>query len=305
MHSLVSLSGGGAGVLLVLTSAVCFGFMPIFARLAYAQGVGVDGLLFVRFLLAFLIMGVILAASRRLVLPRMVDLFVLIVLGAVVYFLQAILYFTSLLYSPVAVVALLLYTYPVLVTVSASVLGWERISGKLAGAVAIAILGLLLVANPFGNPVGFGAILAFGSAVTYTVYMLSGSKVLRTVRGDVASFFVMGAASVSFGLTGTITGSIHLNWTLQGWFWVAMITLLCTVVAITSFLIGVSRIGPSRASLISLIEPVTSIIAATALFGNALTSSQWLGGFLILVATAITAFYGNVESQVSSQKRQQ
>jgi drug/metabolite transporter (DMT)-like permease len=113
----------------------------------------------------------------------------------------------------------------------------------------------------------------------------------------------MGAACVSFGLTGALTGSIHLNWTSQGWFWVATMTLLCTVVAITSFLVGVSRIGPSRASL-SPTEPGTSIVAATALFGNAFSATQWLGGVLILVATAITAIYGNVESRVSSHKKQ-
>ena len=299
---MVSLGGAGAGVLLVLTSAVCFGFMPIFARLAYAQGVGVDGLLFVRFLLAFLIMGVILVASRRLVLPRMWDLLVLVVLGAVVYFLQAILYFTSLLYSPVAVVALLLYTYPVLVTVSVSVLGWERISGKLAGAVAIAILGLLLIANPFGNPVGFGAILAFGSAVTYTVYMLSGSKILRRVRGDVAAFYVIGAASVSFGLTGEFTGTFHLNWGLMGWFWVATITVLCTVFGITAFFIGLSMIGPSRAALISIMEPATAVFASVLLFGNALSALQWFGGLLILAATTATALYRNPEPRFRTSK---
>jgi drug/metabolite transporter (DMT)-like permease len=120
------LGKAGAGVLLVLISAVSFGFMAIFARLAYAQGVGVDELLFLRFLSAFLIMGAILVASQRMVLPRGGDLLMLIALGALAYFLQSTLYFTALLYSPVAIVALLLYTYPVFVTIGAFMLGWEK-----------------------------------------------------------------------------------------------------------------------------------------------------------------------------------
>ena len=48
------------GSILVLVSAVSFGFMPIFARFAYGSGVGVQELLFVRFLLAFLLMGIFL-----------------------------------------------------------------------------------------------------------------------------------------------------------------------------------------------------------------------------------------------------
>jgi len=216
----------------------------------------------------------------------------LIVLGALCYFLQSTFYFNALLFSPVAIVALLLYTYPVFVTVGAYVLGWEQVSRRLAGAFIIALIGLVLVANPFGTAIGLGVFLAFGSAVVYTLYILGGSKVLGRVKGDVAAFYVMGAASVSFGLTGALTGSIRLNWSVAGWFWVVTIALVCTVLAATTFFLGISRIGPSRAALISLMEPVTAVLLSLALFGNKLTISQWFGGLLILVSTAITTVYG-------------
>jgi len=294
------LGGASRGTLLVLVSAVSFGLIPIFARLAYSQGVGVRELLFVRFLLAFLIMGTILAASRRLIVPNKDDLLILIALGALAYFLQSTLYFTALLYSPVAIVALLLYTYPVFVTIGAFVLGWEKISRRLAGAFVIATLGLIFAANPFGNTIGFGVILALGASITYTIYILGGSKVLRRIKGDVAAFYVLGAGSISFGLTGALTGSIHLNWTPEGWFWVAMLTVICAVVAISTFFMGLSRIGPSRASLLSLVEPVTSVLVSLWLFGNALNVLQWFGGLLILVATALTALYGNPEPRADA-----
>ena len=289
--------GESEGTILVFVSAVSFGFMPIFARFAYAQGVGVDELLFIRFLLAFLIMGTLLAASHRLVLPKRRDFLTLIVLGAVGYFLQSTFYFSALLFSPVAIVALLLYTYPVFVTLGAYALGWERISRRIAGAFIIALTGLVLVVNPFGTIIGLGVFLAFGSAIVYTLYILGGSKVLRRVRGDVAAFYVMGAASVSFGLTGAVSGLIRLNWSVAGWFWVLTLTLVCTVLAATTFFIGISKIGPSRAALISLIEPVTAVILSLAIFGNRLTLSQWFGGLLILISTAITTVYGKPHSR--------
>jgi len=216
----------------------------------------------------------------------------LIVLGALAYFLQSTFYFSALLFSPVAIVALLLYTYPVFVTLGAYALGWERVQRRLVGVFMMALIGLVLVVNPFGTSIGVGVFLAFASAITYTIYILGGSKVLRRVKGDVAAFYVMGAASVSFGLTGALTGLIRLNWNVAGWFWVIIITLVCTVLAATTFFIGISRIGPSRAALISLIEPVTSVLLSLALFGNRLTILQWFGGLLILVSTAITTLYG-------------
>ena len=280
------------GTILVFVSAVAFGFQPIFAKFAYAQGVGVDELLFVRFLLAFLIMGTLLVTSHKLVLPGRTDLLAVIMLGALLYFLQSTFYFSALLFSPVAIVALLLYTYPVFVTLGAYMLGWEQVPRRLAGVFVIALIGLVLVANPFGATIGLGVFLAFGAAIVYTMYILAGSKVLRRVKGDVAAFYIMGGASVSFGLTGALTGSIRLNWSVAGWFWVLTITLVCTVLAATTFFIGISKIGPSRAALISLIEPVTSVLLSLALFGNKLIISQWFGGLLILVSTAITAVYG-------------
>ncbi len=286
------MSSNREGTILVFVSAVAFGFQPIFAKLAYIQGVGVDELLFIRFLLAFLIMGTLLAATHRLVIPKRMDLLALIVLGALVYFLQSTFYFSALLFSPVAIVALLLYTYPVFVTLGAYMLGWERVPRRLAGVFIIALIGLILVANPFGTAIGLGVFLAFASSIIYTIYILSSSRVLRRVKGDVAAFYVMGAASATFGLTGALTGSIHLNWSVAGWFWVLTITLVCTVLAATTFFIGISKIGPSRAALISLIEPVTSVLLSLALFGNKLTIPQWFGGILILVSTAITTVYG-------------
>jgi drug/metabolite transporter (DMT)-like permease len=282
-----------AGTLLVLVSAVSFGFTPIFARLAYSQGIGVDELLFFRFLFGFLITGAILTGRRRLSLPKRGDLLGLVILGALGYFAETTLYFTSLLYSPVAIVALLLYTYPVFVTIGSFALGWERLSRPLIGAIVVALVGLLLVANPFGNSIGVGVMLALGASIMYTVYMLGGSKILRRVSGDVAAFYVMGAASLSFGLTGELTGSIRLNWNLWGWLWILMIAIVCTVIAVITFFMGISRIGPSRSALISLVEPVTSILLSLVLFGNALIALQWFGGLLILAATAITTLYGN------------
>ena len=163
------------GILLVIVSALSFGFMPILARFAYFQGVGVTEFLFLRFLFALPILGTLLAASHKLFLPKRMDLLALIVLGGLLYFLQSTFYFSALLFSPVAIVALLLYTYPAFVTLGAYMLGWERVSRRLAGVIIVALIGLVLVANPFGTAIGFGVFLALASAITYTIYILGGS----------------------------------------------------------------------------------------------------------------------------------
>jgi drug/metabolite transporter (DMT)-like permease len=277
------------GILFLVVSAISFGLMPIFAKLSYQAGVNVGGLLFVRFLIAFAVMGTVLSLSHRLALPSRKDLVLLFVLGSLGYFLQSSFYFTSLLYSPVPVVVLILYTYPVFVTVGSHLLGWESITRRVAVSVAIAVVGLILVANPFGSPLGLGATFAFLASITYTVYILSSSGVLKRVRGELASFYVIGAACLSFGLATFGTGSLSLDWQLSGWVWILLIALVSTVVAVTAFFLGLSLIGPSRSSLISLLEPLTSVVLSFMVFGEFLATVQVVGGALILLAALVVA----------------
>lgn len=283
------------GMLLLAISAVSFGLMPIFATLSYQAGVGVDDLLFFRFLLAFTMMGVILLASGRLSLPSKRDLVLLLLLGALGYFLQSSFYFTALIFSPVPIVVLVLYTYPAFVTVSSHLLGWEKVTTRIATAVAVAVAGLVLVANPFESSPGLGVILALLASVTYTAYILASSGVLKRVRGELASFYVMGAACLSFGVAALGNGSALLGWQPIGWAWIFMIALVSTVVAVTAFFMGLSLIGPSRSSLISLLEPLTSVILSFAIFGEALAIVQAIGGLLILVSALVTVLSKSVE----------
>jgi drug/metabolite transporter (DMT)-like permease len=163
-------------------------------------------------------------------------------------------------------------------------------SFSLALSLMLALVGLGLVANPTGNIVLLGVLMALGASITYTIYILVSTKVLRNVTGEVASFYVMGAAALSFLLSNSLTGVINISWSLEAWIWVLLISVVNTVVAITTFFQGVRLIGPSRASIISSIEPVTAIIVASVVFTESLNIYQSVGGFLIVLATLVTAF---------------
>jgi drug/metabolite transporter (DMT)-like permease len=274
----------------ILTSAISFGLMPIFARLAYQNQVDVRELLLVRFILAFLVMGGFLLATGRLVVPTRNQMLVLLALGGVGYYLQSTFYFSSLLYIPVSVVSLILYTYPPFVTAGSLMLGWEKMSSSLAVCLSLALVGLGLVANPTGDIVLVGVLLALAASITYTIYILVSTRVLRNVSGEVASFYVMGAAALSFILSNSLTGDMNISWSLQAWIWVLLIAIVNTVVAITTFFRGVTLIGPSRASILSSVEPATAIIIAAILFSESLNTYQIAGGLLIIIAALMTAF---------------
>jgi len=132
--------------------------------------------------------------------------------------------------------------------------------------------------------------MALGASVAYTVYILVSTRVLKNVSGELASFYVMGAAALSFLKSDSLTGRTHISWDFQAWVWVTLISIVSTSLAITAFFQGVKLIGPSRASILSAIEPVTSITAASILFSEFLNIYQCVGGLLIILAATVAAF---------------
>nr|MDO8133291.1 DMT family transporter [Candidatus Njordarchaeum guaymaensis] len=277
------------GSILVLISAVSFGLMPIFARFAYGRDVGVQELLFMRFLLAFLLMGIFLRLAGTVSIPKRKDLLGLLALGGIGYYLQSTFYFTALLYIPVSVAALVLNTYPTFVTAGSLALGWEKASVSVVLSLSLALVGLALVANPIMSAAGFGVLIAFGAAITYTAYILISTRTLKGLTGELGSFYIMGAASLSFGTSSLLTGQLRLAWSLEAWVWVLMISVISTSLAITAFFQGLKLVGPTRTSILSTAELVTSVVAAAVIFNENLTITQLIGGLLIISATISTA----------------
>jgi drug/metabolite transporter (DMT)-like permease len=98
------------GLLLCVLSAAAFGSLAIFGKQAYAGGLGVVGVLALRFgLAAPLLVGLALVAGRSLRLGWPVALR-LLALGGIGYAIQATLFFNALSRIPAGMAALL-YLY--------------------------------------------------------------------------------------------------------------------------------------------------------------------------------------------------
>ena len=285
------------GTFLVLISAVSFGLMPIFARYAYSAGVGVGELLLLRFLSSSVIMAIFLALTGKFFRPSGRRILFLLALGGIAYFLQATLYFTSLTYVPVPLVALILYSYPAFVTAGSLSLGWEKFSSRILASLILALIGVVLVANAGVSFKAIGILLALGAAITYSIYILAGSRALKGMSGEAAILYVMIGATISFALSDLVTGSLQFAWQPEAWIWIILITLVGTCVAATTFFQGLRLVGPAKGSILSVLEPLTSIIVASILFGELLNVQQWIGGLFIVGAVLVTAA-GKVVLQV-------
>jgi drug/metabolite transporter (DMT)-like permease len=290
------------GAALCLLSATCFGAMAIFGKLAYEAGVSPGALLLLRFTLAAVVLGLLLAirpdlrvarpaaapARRSNSLTKQLVLTAL-GLGAIGYATQASFYFAALERVDASLVALVLYTYPALVTVAAVVLGREVLTPIRLTAVVVASAGVLLVLLGVGG-VSLdvaGVALAFGAAVTYTAYILVADSAVHRISPVMLAALVMTGAAVSMTVRALATGGVDLRFAPAGWFWVACIAVVSTVVAMLSFFAGLRRTGPSTASILSTFEPVVTTALAALTLGEFLQQWQLVGGVLVLCSAGI------------------
>jgi len=272
------------GVLLIALSASAFGAMAIFARFAYASGSDVYGLLAVRFSLAAAALIVVMRA-RRVALPPWRRVAGLAAMGGIGYVAQSFCFFTALNHAQASLVALLLYLYPLFVTLLAAVFLKERLSTATVLALLLCSAGAgLTVGGGHGSALGIG--LGLAAALIYSVYIVVGARLTAGVNPLATTTVVCTAAAVVYGAVGLLRASAgtppQFPAEAGGWLALLAIALLSTVLAILTFFAGLQRLGAAQASMLSTLEPVVTVVLAALLLGEEVGWTQAAGGALIL-----------------------
>lgn len=278
------------GALFVALSAAAFGAMAIFGKLAYAAGVGLPSLLFLRFALAGLVLAGLMGLQRR-AWPRGRNLWLLLGMGGVGYVGQAYCYFGALQYASAGLTALLLYLFPAIVTVLSAIRERRMLSPLRIAAVSFALLGTLLTVGGDTSGGSAGVVLGVSAAVIYSFYILIGEKVTGEEGAIASAAVVMLGAAASAGGVVLFTGFSPPG-NATGWSALLAIALLSTVAAIVLFFAGLRRLGAPDASTLSTLEPVMTISLAAIFLGETVTPLQLLGGAIILGAVVVLARYG-------------
>ena len=284
--------GGGrtSGALFIAISAVAFGSMAIFGKLAYAEGIRLDALLFLRFSIAGLLMAGLMLATRA-AWPTGRALGGLVLMGAVGYVGQAWCYFTALKYASAGLTALLLYLFPAIVTVLHAVLARRMLSPLRAVAVVAALAGTALTVGGDAHGQAIGVAFGIAAAFIYSVYILVGERVTASVSATAASAVVMLSAAAGSGSIVAFSGFTAPT-TLAGWGAILAIALVCTVIAILCFFAGLKRLGAPDASALSTLEPVATVALAAVFLGEMVSGVQLAGGAIILASVVVLARYG-------------
>jgi drug/metabolite transporter (DMT)-like permease len=262
---------------------MAYGILPILGKVAYAAGVAVLPLLAWRYVIAAVLIAILERGPR----PPRRERVRLWAIGSV-FVLNSIAYFRALEEIPASVTALVLYTYPVIVALLAALVGVEPLTWRALLATLVAFAGCALTAG--GAPAGAaplsGVAWALAAALVYASYIVLSSRFGSGVPARVLALHLAQAAAVICVAFALADGGLALPVDPRGLLAVAGIGVVSTVVAMTTFLAGMALIGPTRASVLSSLEVIVTLILAFLFLGERLGPWQWAGAAFILGAVA-------------------
>lgn len=291
------------GSLTVATAAALFGMLGVLSRTAYGEGLGAVAFVAWRAGIgAVATLGLIawgLRRGGRLVGWRSLDgrgraaLGVASLMGATLNMAM----FVAFGRIPIAIALLCFYLYPAIVAFASAILGWERLDRARITALVLALAGMVavVVGGPATTAGGgldvLGIALSLSAAASQAIFVLVSRHGYRTVPTEQAMGTILGVSALvaaGVALAGGGAAAVTLPLDRPSLFGLLLFAGLFSA-AIPSFLFlaGIRWIGPVRAGILMLIEPLVGVALAAAFLSEAIGPIQALGGLAILGAAVI------------------
>lgn len=214
---------------------------------------------------------------------------ILLLLSGIGIGLNWIFLFESYNYTSLSISTVCNYFAPIIVMVLSPIILKEKISLKQVICLIIAVVGLILIVGAFefkkdsNNLIGI--ILSLLAAVLYAVVILINKKI-NFVDGIERTFFqFLSLAIVLLPYTLFTTGFNIFKLSINNLLWLLLLGVVHTGIAYCLYFTSIKDMSGQKISILSFIDPVTSIMLAFFIFNDRFTGLQLVGALLILFAT--------------------
>lgn len=282
------------GMLLVVLGTTCFAAKSIFIKLAYEKGANPEATLLLRQLMATPLFWLLFMfkVNKLPVIEQRGDRVKACIAGLLCFFLSPLLDFIGLHDVSAIVERMLVMSYPVFVILFSAFIQKRMISMQNMAAIVVIYIGIFLSIGGWNTGLlkaNFkGAILILLSSVVYAVYLVLSGQLIHKIGGIRMNTYGMTMASLAMGLyliIKTLSGQpINLfRYSLSLYELFIVIAVVSTVFSFVLILEGIKRIGAERASIISMLGPVITILLGTLFLGERLELIQWFGCILVFL----------------------
>lgn len=277
------------GYVLGAIAAASYGLNPLFTLPLYGAGMGVDSVLFYRYLLAIVMLGALMLVRRRSFALRRCDIVPLAVMGLLFSF-SSLFLFASYNYMDAGIASTILFLYPVLVAVIMAVGFHERVTVATVLAIALSFGGIsLLYEGGDGRTLSLvGVGLVFLSSLCYAIYIVGINRSsLRELSTEKLTFYVLLFGLSIYVVRLRFCADLQLVPTPALWINALSLALFPTIISLVTMAGAIRRIGSTPTAILGALEPVTALFCGVVVFGESFTSRIAVGVMLILLAVTL------------------
>lgn len=293
------------GYFLAAFSAATYGMNPLFSLPLYADGMGVDSVLFFRYLFAVPMVALMVKSRGRSFAIQKGELWPLLMVG-VFFVLSSITLFRSYLYMDSGIASTILFIYPVMVALIMAIFFKEKVSLQTWVCIAMALAGIgLLYKAPDGATLStLGILFVLGSALAYTLYIITVNKtILKDVPSVKVTFYVILIGFIIFSVMVLLGGGLQTP--TKWWLWLDLVAfaLFPTVISMYCATKAIVYVGSTATAILGALEPVTAVLFGITLFGETLQGRGVAGLLLIIVSVTMVVAGGNISSALVRFKK--
>ncbi len=268
---------------------------------------------FFRFLgAAILLFPLMWYLERNIPKPTRKDWFLFAMLGLTGIALYNIFFFIASKHAPVIKSSLFIASNPVLIILLSAIFLKEKISRNQILGLALALLGVAFIITNGHLEVfitmGFEPIdlILLGAVVCWALYSVIGRVVLKKYSSIVSTTYAVGFGTLfllPFALMETTLSDIGAS-TLHAWVAIGHMSVFVTVVSFIMYYYGIQQIGAAKASIFINFMPISAVVLASVMLGEALTIPHLIGAFFVLGGVTISTYKRSAKApKVKNQKR--
>jgi DME family drug/metabolite transporter len=227
---------------------------------------------------------------RRLLLPA-ADFRRMLLLGTLGLAGSNYFYYLAIQRTNVATAIMVQYTAPVWVLLYMVARGLQPAALRRVAAVALAVAGIALVIGLFGaggvRPDTIGVVAALLAALSFAYYNIGGHTILARYDPWIVLLYVTFSASLFWIVINPPWKVLAAHYSSGQWLFLLLFSIVSVVMAYSFYIAGLRYLDPTRAVVVSCLEPVFAIVMAAIVLGEAVRPLQTLGIVLVLSAIIV------------------
>jgi DME family drug/metabolite transporter len=289
------------GYLYIATATLCWGIGANLGRAAFTGKFAQFGsfeaitpliISQARTTISFLLLLPILLFTRgwsRLRLPP-ADLLRTLALGVVGLAASNYLYYLAIQRTNVAIAIIVQYTAPVWVLLYMVARGLQNFSMQRVVSVVFAVTGIAIAVGIGSGRLhldGIGVAASLLAAFAFSFYNIAGHSILGRYDHWVVLFYTTLSAALFWILINPPWKIVAAHFSGAQWIFMLIFSMISMLAPFSLYFAGLKYLDPTRAIIVSCLEPVFSIVIAVMVLGETLKPLQVLGIVFVLCAIAV------------------